>query len=114
LVTPDHHDHSLCTLERTLGAATPGWTYELADVRDAPRLERIFDRQQPEIVIHLSAAKHVPYGERFPEGAVAANVLATQALLELAGQGGIETFVYSCSDKSVQPPSVYGARKRLA
>src|SRR5207247_2856878 len=99
----------LFSLERELGGGTSGLAHELADVRDAPRLERIFDRQQPEIVIHLAAAKHVPYGERFPESAVAANVLATQALLELADEGSVETFVYPSSDKSVQPPSVYGA-----
>src|SRR5438445_79700 len=114
LVLLDHHEHSLFSLERTLGAATPGLAYELADVRDAPRLERIFDRQQPEIVIHLAAAKHVPYGERFPEGAVATNVFALQALLDTAEHNGVETFVYPSSDKSVQPPSVYGATKRLA
>jgi FlaA1/EpsC-like NDP-sugar epimerase len=114
LVLLDHHEHSLFSLERALGGATPGLAYELADVRDAPRLTRIFAQQRPEIVIHLAAAKHVPYGERFPEGAVAANVLATQALLELADEHGVETFVYPSSDKSVQPPSVYGATKRLA
>ncbi len=114
LVLLDHHEHSLFSLERALGAATPGLAYELAEVRDTPRLARIFDRQRPEIVIHLAAAKHVPYGERFPEGAVAANVLATQALLELAEHSGVEMLVYPSSDKSVQPPSVYGATKRLA
>jgi FlaA1/EpsC-like NDP-sugar epimerase len=114
LVLLDHHEHSLFSLERALGGATPGLAYELADVRDTPRLKRIFDQQRPEIVIHLAAAKHVPYGERFPEGAVAANLLATQSLLELADEHGVETFVYPSSDKSVQPPSVYGATKRLA
>jgi FlaA1/EpsC-like NDP-sugar epimerase len=114
LVLLDHHEHSLFSLERALGAAAPGLAYELADIRDTPRLGRIFDSQRPEIVIHLAAAKHVPYGERFPEGAVAANVLATHALLQLADQSGVETFVYPSSDKSVQPPSVYGATKRLA
>jgi FlaA1/EpsC-like NDP-sugar epimerase len=114
LVLLDHHEHSLFSLERALGGGTPGLAYELADMRDTPRLKRLFEQQRPEIVIHLAAAKHVPYGERFPEGAVAANVLATQALLELADQHGVETFVYPSSDKSVQPPSVYGATKRLA
>jgi len=114
LVLLDHHEHSLFSLERALGPATSRLAYELADVRDTPRLARIFNRQRPEIVIHLAAAKHVPYGERFPEGAVAANVLATQSLLELADRHSVETFVYPSSDKSVQPPSVYGATKRLA
>jgi FlaA1/EpsC-like NDP-sugar epimerase len=113
LVLLDHHEHSLFSLERVLGAAG-GVSYELADIRDASRLRRIFEQHQPEIVIHLAAAKHVPYGERFPEGAVATNVLATRELLRLADGVGTEVFVYPSSDKSVQPPSVYGASKRLA
>ena len=114
LILLDHHEHSLFSLERVLGAARPGLSYELADVRDHLRLRRIFDQQRPEIVIHLAAAKHVPYGERFPDGAVAANVFATASLLELADAANVEAFVYPSSDKSVQPPSVYGATKRLA
>jgi FlaA1/EpsC-like NDP-sugar epimerase len=114
LVLLDHHEHSLFSLERTLGPVRPGVSYELADVRDPLRLRRIFDQHGPAIVIHLAAAKHVPYGERFPEGAVAANVLATAQLLELADAAHVEAFVYPSSDKSVQPPSVYGATKRLA
>ena len=114
LVLLDHHEHSLFSLERALGAARPGLSYELADVRDGPRLTRVFEEHRPEVVIHLAAAKHVPYGERFPEGAVTANVLATQTLLALAHASQVEIFLYPSSDKSVQPPSVYGATKRLA
>jgi FlaA1/EpsC-like NDP-sugar epimerase len=114
LILLDHHEHSLFSLERSFGAARAGLSYELADVRDAPRLTRVFEHHRPEIVIHLAAAKHVPYGERFPEGAVAANVFATASLLELAVEANVEAFVYPSSDKSVQPPSVYGATKRLA
>jgi FlaA1/EpsC-like NDP-sugar epimerase len=113
LVLLDHHEHSLFSLERALGR-TDSRVFELADVRDTPRMGRVFDEYSPEIVIHLAAAKHVPYGERFPEGAVQTNVLATRALLQLADAAATELFVYPSSDKSVQPPSVYGASKRLA
>jgi dTDP-glucose 4,6-dehydratase len=44
---------------------------------------------------------------------VEANVLATQSLIELAADMGVETFIYPSSDKSVDPPSLYGATKRL-
>jgi FlaA1/EpsC-like NDP-sugar epimerase len=113
LVLLDHHEYSLFGLERTLGAAS-AVVYELADLRDRRRLRHIFDQYRPEVVIHLAAAKHVPYGQRFPEGAVATNVLATRHLLEEADRVGTEVLVYPSSDKSVQPPSVYGATKRLA
>jgi FlaA1/EpsC-like NDP-sugar epimerase len=116
LMLLDHHEHSLFSLERALGATgdRDRTTFELADIRDLPRLSRVFDEYQPEVVIHLAAAKHVPFGERFPEGAVATNVLATRHLLELARQAETQTLVYPSSDKSVLPPSVYGATKRLA
>ena len=113
LVLLDHHEHSLFSLERALGRR-PTLSFELADVRDAARMKRIFDEHRPDVVIHLAAAKHVPYGERFPEGAVATNVLATDSLLRLSDRLGVTTFVYPSSDKSVQPPSVYGATKRIA
>lgn len=114
LVLLDHHEHSLFSLERALGRDHPELHFELADIKDTPRLERIFDTHRPEVVIHLAAAKHVPYGERFPEGAVATNVLALRSLLRLAERTGTHTLVYPSSDKSVQPPSLYGATKRLA
>jgi FlaA1/EpsC-like NDP-sugar epimerase len=113
LVLLDHHEHSLFSLERTLGSAAP-LAYELADIRDTLRLQRVFEQHQPQVVIHLAAAKHVPYGQRFPEGAVATNVLATRDILEQAERAGTEVLVYPSSDKSVEPPSVYGASKRLA
>jgi FlaA1/EpsC-like NDP-sugar epimerase len=114
LVLLDHHEHSLFSLERALRGSESEPVFELADVRDARRLGRIFDTYRPEFVIHLAAAKHVPYGERFPESAVATNVLATRDLLRLAEAAGVEILVYPSSDKSVQPPSVYGATKRIA
>ena len=115
LVLLDHHEHSLFSLERALAATGQHdhLAYELLDVRDPRRLGRALRQHQPQVIVHLAAAKHVPYGERFPEGVVEANVLATRTLLDLADEVGVETFVYPSSDKSVDPPSLYGATKRL-
>lgn len=111
LVLVDHHEYSLFSLERSLNVADA--SYELADIRDRARMERIFAQHAPEIVFHLAAAKHVPYGERFPEGAVATNVLATADLLTIAHAANVAQFVYPSSDKSVDPPALYGATKRI-
>ena len=113
LVLLDHHEYSLFSLERSLARPHTALSYELADIRDAPRLQRVFGEYQPRVVFHLAAAKHVGYGERFPEGAVDTNVLATATLLRLARESGVEQFVYPSSDKSVAPPSLYGATKRI-
>jgi FlaA1/EpsC-like NDP-sugar epimerase len=114
LILVDHHEYSLFSLERSLTPPPrPNLSFELLDVRDRARLARLFEQHRPEIVLHLAAAKHVPYGERFPEGAVATNVLATADLLELAAASNVERLVYPSSDKSVDPPALYGATKRL-
>src|SRR5207253_8175850 len=57
LILLDHHEHSLFSLERSLGHQ-PTPAYEPADVRDEPRLRRTFHRQQPRTAIHLTAANH--------------------------------------------------------
>jgi FlaA1/EpsC-like NDP-sugar epimerase len=112
----DHHEYSLFGLERSLASTDTSAEVriELADVRHRPALARLFEQTRPEVVIHLAAAKHVPYGERFPLVAVEVNVLATAYLLELGAALGVGTFVFPSSDKSVDPPSLYGATKRLA
>lgn len=116
LVLLDHHEHSLFSLERSLGGAgllSAKVTFELMDVRQEQGMRRVFGNYQPEVVMHLAAAKHVPYGERFPAGVVESNVLATESLLALSAASDVSTFVYPSSDKSVLPPSLYGATKRL-
>jgi FlaA1/EpsC-like NDP-sugar epimerase len=112
----DHHDHALFTLKGRLDRAAPGgpWRLALADVRDEARLARELDAARPQVVFHLAAYKHVPFGEAFPEETFAVNVLATAGLLRLAGERGVERFVYPSSDKAVNPPSLYGATKRLS
>jgi FlaA1/EpsC-like NDP-sugar epimerase len=116
LILVDHHEYSLFGLERSLATtdSRADVRLELADVRHRPTLTRLFEQTRPDVVIHLAAAKHVPYGERFPLVAVAVNVLATAHLLELGAALGVGTFVFPSSDKSVDPPSLYGATKRVA
>lgn len=116
----DHHDHALFSLRRRLDDLTrdradaPTWSLALADIRDHARLQRVFAEVRPSVVFHLAAYKHVPFGEEFPEETFAVNVLATEQLLKLSAQHGVERFVYPSSDKAVNPPSLYGATKRLS
>ena len=86
----------------------------IADVRDLPRLQAIFDRYQPCIVFHAAAHKHVPIMECNVEEAVSNNVLGTQCLIGVAEDTGVERFVLISTDKAVNPCSVMGATKRVA
>lgn len=86
----------------------------IADVRDRRRLERVFQRFQPEIIFHAAAYKHVPMMEANPSEAVMSNVLGTKNLVELAVQYEAGSFILVSTDKAVNPTSVMGASKRVA
>jgi len=113
LVLLDHHDHSLFALQRELADRGGQCRFVLADVRESERIGRLLRAERPDLVLHLAAYKHVHFGEQFPEETVAVNVLATRALLRAAEQAEVERLVYPSSDKAVNPPSLYGATKRL-
>ena len=86
----------------------------IADIRDRPRLETIFDSCRPHIVFHAAAHKHVPLMECNVEEAVSNNVLGTQCLIDVAEDTGVERFVLISTDKAVNPTSIMGATKRVA
>jgi FlaA1/EpsC-like NDP-sugar epimerase len=85
----------------------------LVDVRDSEQLYQLFLREQPEIVYHAAANKHVPLLEEHPCEAAATNVLGTENVVSLARTFGVEHLVFVSTDKAVRPSSVMGATKRL-
>jgi FlaA1/EpsC-like NDP-sugar epimerase len=86
----------------------------IADVRDLPRLQAIFQAHHPEVVFHAAAHKHVPLMEYNVEEAVTNNVVGTRNVVQIAIRFDVERFVFISTDKAVKPINVYGATKRLA
>ncbi|ACF14606.1 polysaccharide biosynthesis protein CapD [Chloroherpeton thalassium ATCC 35110] len=87
---------------------------KVIDVRDRNSLEHLFSREQPNVVFHAAAHKHVPLMELAPEQAVLNNVGGTKNLVELALKYKVSCFVNISTDKAVNPTSVMGATKRVA
>ncbi|HEX2033143.1 MAG TPA: polysaccharide biosynthesis protein [Chloroflexota bacterium] len=116
LVVYDHHESSLFHLREALGAAHPslGLRPVLGDVRDRRRLHGVLAEERPHLVFHLAAYKHVPWGEEDPEAFAAANILGARHVIDGARDSGVERIVYPSTDKAIDPPSLYGATKRLA
>lgn len=117
LVLLDHHENSLFQLRQRLmqahhDAKTP-MRFVLADVRDRRKMTAVLKEYSPEIIFHLAAYKHVPLAEESPEQFVSINVLGTWYLLEEARNAGVKKIVYPSTDKAVNPPSIYGATKRI-
>jgi FlaA1/EpsC-like NDP-sugar epimerase len=99
-------------MNRFRGAATE-IVPVIGDIRDSVKMESVFAKFRPEIVLHAAAYKHVPVLEDYPEEAVKTNVLGTKILGELALKYKVEKFVYISTDKAINPTSVMGSTKRV-
>ncbi|HWP50207.1 MAG TPA: SDR family NAD(P)-dependent oxidoreductase [Clostridia bacterium] len=86
---------------------------EIASIRDAKKLEALFCRYQPHIVLHAAAHKHVPLMEANPSEAIKNNVFGTYNAMRAAEHCGAERFILVSTDKAVAPASVMGATKRF-
>ena len=109
-------ENSLWTVERNLRAEFPnqGLSLELCDIRNTSRLQQVFDRWRPQVVLHAAAHKHVPYLEAHPEEAVENNIMGTLNVLRAARSVDTHSFVNISTDKAVNPTNVLGATKRIA
>jgi FlaA1/EpsC-like NDP-sugar epimerase len=109
-------ENSLWTVERSLRSEFPnqGLSLELCDIRNTARLQQVFERWRPRVVLHAAAHKHVPYLEAHPEEAVENNILGTLNVLRAAESVNSHTFVNISTDKAVNPTNVLGATKRIA
>jgi FlaA1/EpsC-like NDP-sugar epimerase len=85
----------------------------VADLRDGPRIEEVFEEHRPEVLFHAAALKHLPLLEMHPEEGVKTNVFGTLNLLEIALRFGVDRFVNVSTDKAADPTSVLGYTKRV-
>lgn len=86
----------------------------IADVKDREKIFRIMYQQQPDIVYHAAAHKHVPLMEINPMEAVKNNIYGTKNVAEASKAASVSKFVMVSTDKAVNPTNVMGASKRIA
>jgi FlaA1/EpsC-like NDP-sugar epimerase len=115
LVLLDMHEPSLFALRERLLATRPDLqpVYSLTDARNRRKVGAVFAAHRPEVVYHLAAYKHVPWAEEDPIEYVESNLGGGRVVVEAAAAVGAERLIYPSTDKSVNPPSLYGATKRI-
>ncbi len=86
----------------------------VCDITDRGRVAQLWQREQPEVVIHAAAHKHVPLMELNPCEAIKNNILGTRSVADASAQTGVSDFVMISTDKAVNPSSIMGASKRVA
>ncbi len=86
----------------------------LANIRDANRINGIFQRHMPELVFNAAALKHVPLVEMNPAEGVLTNVIGTRNVADAARAYGAAAMVQVSTDKAVNTSNAMGATKRVA
>ena len=112
----DAGEYNLYAIDMEMAEKYPDLPREsiLGDVRDRLRIDQVFAAQQPEIVFHAAAYKHVPLVEHNPNEGILTNTLGTRNVAEACRAAGVATMVLISTDKAVNPANVMGASKRLA
>jgi len=116
LVLVDHAENNLFEIRRELEEEQHFGSLAavLADCKDATRMQELFADEEPSVVFHAAAYKHVGLMEENPVEAVRNNAVATRIVAAAAGEAGVERFVLVSTDKAVAPATVMGASKALA
>jgi FlaA1/EpsC-like NDP-sugar epimerase len=116
LVLVGHGENSIFDIAHVLHREYPGIRVSaiIADVRDEPRIDRIFAQYKPDVVLHAAAHKHVPLMEENMIEAITNNVFGTEAVATAALRHGTRRFVLISTDKAVAPTSIRGASTRAA
>ena len=86
----------------------------LLDTRDRNAVEKTFNTNKPDIVLHTAALKHVPICEQHPSDAIRTNILGTKIIAEKAIKFKTKIMVLISTDKAVEPTNFMGASKRAA
>src|SRR3974377_2387978 len=77
------------------------------DICDAPLINRIFDEEKPDAIVHFAAESHVDRSILAPQAVFETNLRGTFTLLEAARPRGIGRFVHVSTDEvygSLTPP----------
>ncbi|MEM6506297.1 MAG: polysaccharide biosynthesis protein [Planctomycetota bacterium] len=112
----ERSENALFEIDRELARTHPALERS-AVLHDVTQRERTFDvleQEQPDVVLHAAAHKHVPMMEDHPAAAIENNFYGTCAVADATAAVGAERFVMISTDKAVNPSSIMGASKRLA
>ena len=116
LLLVEQAENPLFYIERELREKFPDITMTavVCDITDQNRVEGIFEKYRPEIIIHAAAHKHVPLMEGNPGEAIKNNVVGSRTVADAADKFGAGSFVMISTDKAVNPTSIMGSSKRVA
>jgi len=88
------------------------YSFYHADICDREKIERIFEKEKPELVINFAAESHVDRSIKSPSEFVRTNILGTQNVLDASRNHNVSLFIHISTDevygslRNSSPPSV--------
>ncbi|TQV68650.1 polysaccharide biosynthesis protein [Aliiroseovarius halocynthiae] len=116
LVLLDNCEFNAYSVDMDLGKNYPNVNRQVhvGCIRDAQRVQAVFQRYKPELVFNAAALKHVPMVELNPCEGVLTNVIGTRNVADAARDVRAIAMVQISTDKAVNTTNVMGATKRVA
>jgi dTDP-glucose 4,6-dehydratase len=84
-----------------------GYKFVQADICDGAEMERVFESEAPDAVVHFAAESHVDRSIHSPAPVIQTNFNGTFSLLEAARKNRLARFVHVSTDEvygSIEPP----------
>jgi FlaA1/EpsC-like NDP-sugar epimerase len=106
----DNNESGLFDMETDF-AGRPGVEFFHCDITDEREMRRTFSDM--DVCFHCAALKHVPSCERNPFSAVSVNIEGCEVVGRVAIEAGLETVIFTSSDKAVNPTNVMGTTKLM-
>lgn len=103
----DYYDVSLKVSRLNRIKIFTSYSHYQIDISDWDSLSRVFQAEQPEIVINLAAQAGVRYSITNPDAYVESNLVGFSNIIELSSKFKVSHFIYASSS------SVYGNNKKL-
>ncbi len=116
LIIIENSEYNLYLIDKEIEEHYPALSRRVVvgDIRNAMTVERVFADEQPELVFHAAALKHVPIVEDNMHEAVLTNIIGTRHVADCALKYKVAGMVLISTDKAVNPTNIMGATKRVA
>jgi FlaA1/EpsC-like NDP-sugar epimerase len=113
LILIDHSEYNLYTIEQEVLNNNIKITPIMVSVVDLLNIERVFQQNKIDLVIHAAAYKHVPLCEQNIYNSIQNNVIGTKNIIDISCKYNVEKIVLISTDKAVRPTNVMGTTKRI-
>ena len=106
-VLDDFYDPQLKRANLEVVKTAGDFEFYAVDIRDSSRLEEVFQKVRPDVVVHLAARAGVRASVLYPALYASVNIDGTLCLLELSRKYQVQQFLFASSS------SVYGQYNRV-